>query len=80
MNWTVRRHDLPLSTPSGIARGTAATVERVAVELSCDGTTGYGAVTPSTEPCCWIRTRTRGPRSTVTGSTSDAVEFGTGAR
>ena len=47
MNWTVKRHDLPLSTPFGIARGTSETSESVAVELTHEGTTGYGAVTPS---------------------------------
>ena len=47
MNWTVRRHDLPLSTPFGIARGTSATSECVAVELTHEGTTGYGAAAPS---------------------------------
>ena len=47
MNWTVERHDLPLKTPFGIARGTTETSGCVAVELTHGGTTGYGAVTPS---------------------------------
>jgi len=47
MNWTVSRHDLPLSTPFGIARGTSDTSETVVVELTHEGTTGYGAVSPS---------------------------------
>ena len=47
MNWSVQRRDLPLSTPFGIARGTSDTSETVVVELTHDGTTGYGAVTPS---------------------------------
>ena len=47
MNWTVERHDLPLSTPFGIARGTSETSECVAVSLTHEGTTGYGAATPS---------------------------------
>ena len=47
MNWTVDRHALPLSTPFGIARGTTETSETVVIELAHEGTTGYGAVTPS---------------------------------
>ncbi|MDS0259675.1 dipeptide epimerase [Haloarcula sp. S1CR25-12] len=47
MNWTVERHDLPLSTPFGIARGTAETSETVVVELTHEDITGYGAATPS---------------------------------
>jgi len=47
MNWTVSRHDLPLSTPFGIARGTSETSESVVVELSRGETTGYGAASPS---------------------------------
>lgn len=47
MNWTVDVHDLPLSTPFGIARGTSETSACVAVELTHEGTTGYGAATPS---------------------------------
>lgn len=47
MNWTVERYDLPLSTPFGIARGTSETSAAVAVELTYEGTTGYGGVTPS---------------------------------
>jgi L-alanine-DL-glutamate epimerase-like enolase superfamily enzyme len=47
MNWTVERYDLPLKTPFGIARGTTETSGCVAVELTHEGTTGYGAVTPS---------------------------------
>jgi len=47
VNWTVERHDLPLSTPFAIARGTSDTSETVLVELTHEGTTGYGAVTPS---------------------------------
>ncbi|MBX0287597.1 dipeptide epimerase [Haloarcula salinisoli] len=47
MNWTVSRHDLPLSTPFGISRGTSEVCECVVVELTHEGTTGYGAVTPS---------------------------------
>ena len=47
MNWTVRRYDLPLSTPFGIARGTSATSETVVVELERGGATGVGGVAPS---------------------------------
>src|SRR6056297_1365962 len=47
MNWTVSHHDLPLSTPFGISRGTSEVSESVVVELTHEGTTGYGAVTPS---------------------------------
>ena len=47
MNWTVERHDLPLSTPFGIARGTSETSESVSVSLTREGTTGYGAATPA---------------------------------
>ena len=47
MNWTVERHDLPLSTPFGISRGTSEICESVVVELTHEGTTGYGAATPS---------------------------------
>ena len=47
MNWRVDVHDLPLSTPFGIARGTSATSECVTVELTHEGTTGYGAAAPS---------------------------------
>jgi len=47
MNWTIERHDLPLSTPFGIARGTSETSPTVAVELTHEGTTGCGAATPS---------------------------------
>jgi len=47
MNWSVERYDLPLSTPFGIARGTSQTSECVAVSLTHEGTTGYGAATPS---------------------------------
>mgnify|MGYP000120863523 FL=1 len=47
MNWTVDRHDLPLSDPFGISRETSETSETVVVELSHQGTTGIGAVTPS---------------------------------
>ncbi|WP_262180352.1 dipeptide epimerase [Haloarcula laminariae] len=47
MNWTVTRHDLPLSTPFGISRGTSAVSESVVVELTGEGTTGYGGVAPS---------------------------------
>ncbi len=47
MNWTVSRHDLPLSAPFGISRGTSEICECVVVELTHEGTTGYGAVTPS---------------------------------
>lgn len=47
MNWTVRQDELALSTPFGIARGTTESVDSVAVELTHDDTTGYGAVTPS---------------------------------
>jgi len=47
VNWTVARHDLSLSTPFGIARGTSEVSECVVVELAHEGTTGYGAVTPS---------------------------------
>ena len=47
MNWTVQAHDLPLSTPFGISRGTSETSESVVVALTHEGTTGYGAVTPS---------------------------------
>jgi len=47
MNWTVSRHELPLSTPFGISRGTSEVCESVVVELTQDGTTGYGGVTPS---------------------------------
>ena len=46
MNWTVDTHDLPLSTPFGIARGTSATSECVVVALTHEGTTGYGAAAP----------------------------------
>ena len=47
MNWRVERHDLPLSTPFGIARGTSEVCETVTVEITRGGTTGYGAATPS---------------------------------
>ena len=47
MNWTVQHHALPLSTPFGIARGRSGTSRCVAVELTHEGTTGYGAATPS---------------------------------
>jgi L-alanine-DL-glutamate epimerase-like enolase superfamily enzyme len=47
MNWTVDRHDLPLSDPFGISRETSETSETVVVELTHEGTTGIGAVTPS---------------------------------
>ena len=47
MNWTVERHDLALSAPFGIARGTSETSATVVVELIHEGTTGYGAVSPS---------------------------------
>jgi len=47
MNWTVQRHDLPLSDPFGISRETSETSETVVVELTRDGATGIGAVTPS---------------------------------
>ncbi|WP_276272822.1 dipeptide epimerase [Haloarcula litorea] len=47
MNWTVARHDLPLSTPFGIARGTSDLAATVVVELTHEGTTGYGGVAPS---------------------------------
>ncbi|GCF13028.1 dipeptide epimerase [Haloarcula mannanilytica] len=47
MNWTVDRYDLPLSNPFGIARETSETSETVVVELTHEGTTGIGAVTPS---------------------------------
>jgi L-alanine-DL-glutamate epimerase-like enolase superfamily enzyme len=47
MNWSIERHDLPLSTPFGIARGTSETSGCVVVELTHEGTTGYGAATPS---------------------------------
>lgn len=47
MNWTIESHDLPLSKPFGISRGTSDTSEAVVVELTHEGTTGYGAVTPS---------------------------------
>ncbi|MFC6974064.1 dipeptide epimerase [Halomicroarcula sp. GCM10025709] len=47
MNWTVRRYDLPLATPFGIARGTSATSETVVVELGRGGATGVGGVAPS---------------------------------
>ena len=47
MNWSVDRYDLPLSNPFGISRETSETSETVAVELTHEGTTGIGAVTPS---------------------------------
>ena len=47
MNWRVDRHDLPLSTPFGIARGTSEVCETVIMSVTHEGTTGYGAVTPS---------------------------------
>jgi L-alanine-DL-glutamate epimerase-like enolase superfamily enzyme len=47
VNWTVERHDLPLATPFGISRGTSEVCECVVVELTHEGTTGYGGVTPS---------------------------------
>ena len=47
MNWTVDRHDLPLSNPFGISRETSETSETATVELTHEGTTGIGAVTPS---------------------------------
>ncbi|WP_336337824.1 dipeptide epimerase [Haloarcula brevis] len=47
MNWAVERHDLPLSDPFGISRETSETSEAVVVELTHEGTTGIGAVTPS---------------------------------
>ncbi|WP_324664053.1 dipeptide epimerase [Haloarcula sediminis] len=47
MNWRVEHHDLPLSTPFGIARGTSEVCETVVVEITHDGVTGYGAATPS---------------------------------
>ncbi|MDS0283365.1 dipeptide epimerase [Haloarcula onubensis] len=47
MNWTVETHDLPLATPFGISRGTSEVCESVVVELTHEGTTGYGAATPS---------------------------------
>ncbi|MDS0222090.1 dipeptide epimerase [Haloarcula sp. S1AR25-5A] len=47
MNWTVDRYELPLSNPFGISRETSETSEAVVVELSREGTTGIGAVTPS---------------------------------
>ena len=47
MNWSVDRYDLPLSNPFGISRETSETSETVVVELTHEGTTGTGAVTPS---------------------------------
>jgi len=47
VNWALSRHDLALSTPFGIARGTSETSECVVVELTHEGTTGYGGVAPS---------------------------------
>jgi L-alanine-DL-glutamate epimerase-like enolase superfamily enzyme len=47
MNWSVDRYDLPLSNPFGISRETSETSETVVVELTHEGTTGIGAVTPS---------------------------------
>ena len=47
MNGTVERYALPIADPFGIARGTTRTSEAVVVELTHDGTTGVGAVTPS---------------------------------
>ncbi|WP_336357709.1 dipeptide epimerase [Haloarcula sp. CGMCC 1.6347] len=47
MNWSVDRYDLPLSNPFGISRETSETSETVVVELTYEGTTGIGAVTPS---------------------------------
>ncbi|WP_135304031.1 dipeptide epimerase [Haloarcula amylovorans] len=47
MNGRVERYDLPISTPFGIARGTSETSATVVVELTHEGTTGYGGVTPS---------------------------------
>ncbi|MFB6222232.1 MAG: dipeptide epimerase [Haloarcula sp.] len=47
MNWTIDHHDLPLSAPFGISRETSETSETVVVELTHEGTTGIGSVTPS---------------------------------
>jgi len=47
LNWTVTRHGLPLSTPFGISRGTSETSECVVVKVTHQGTTGFGAATPS---------------------------------
>jgi len=47
MNWRVDRLKLPLSNPFGISRETSETSETVVVELTHEGTTGVGAVTPS---------------------------------
>ena len=42
MNWTVERHDLPLSTPFGISRGTSEESESV-VELRVDANAAWDA-------------------------------------
>jgi len=47
MNWSVDRYDLPLSNPFGISRETSETSETVVVEITHEGNTGIGAVTPS---------------------------------
>jgi len=47
VNWAVERHDLPLSRPFGISRGTSETSGTVVVELAHADTVGYGAVSPS---------------------------------
>jgi L-alanine-DL-glutamate epimerase-like enolase superfamily enzyme len=47
MNGSVERFDLPIAAPFGIARGTTRTSASVVVELTHEGTTGVGAVTPS---------------------------------